>query len=102
MVNNQGFIVLVDISGYTKFIKMHNTRKIPFLGKKFGKNTLEHAETVISDLLEKFIEKLDDTLIVNKLQGDAALFYSVPEDPKEYSERLIENLKTASSYSTTV
>ena len=55
MVNNQGFIVLVDISGYTKFIKMHNMRKIPFLGKKFGKNTLEHAETVISDLLEKII-----------------------------------------------
>ena len=93
MVNNQGFIVLVDISGYTKFIRMHKMRKIPFFGKKFGNNTLEHAETVISDLLEKIIENLDDTLIVNKLQGDAALFYSVPEDPKEYSERLIEKLK---------
>ena len=37
MVNNQGFIVLVDISGYTKFIRMHNVRKIPFFGKKFEK-----------------------------------------------------------------
>ena len=27
MVNNQGFIVLVDISGYTKFIRMHKMRK---------------------------------------------------------------------------
>jgi len=93
MVNNQGFIVLVDISGYTKFVRMHNVSKIPILGKKLGDTTLEHAETIISDLLEKIIEKLDDTLIVNKLQGDAALFYSVPEDPKEYSERLIEKLK---------
>ena len=50
MVNNQGFIVLVDIIGYTKFVRMHNVSKIPILGKKFGKNTLEHAETVISDL----------------------------------------------------
>jgi hypothetical protein len=32
-------------------------------------------------------------LIVNKLQGDAALFYSVPENPQEYSERLIGKLK---------
>ena len=31
MVNNQGFIVLVDISGYTKFIRMHKMRKNPFL-----------------------------------------------------------------------
>ena len=51
MVNNQGFIVLVDISGYTKFIRMHKMRKIPFFGKKFEKNNLAHAETVISDLL---------------------------------------------------
>ena len=53
MVNNQGFIVLVDISGYTKFIRMQKMRKIPFFGKKFEKNNLQHAETVISDLLEK-------------------------------------------------
>ena len=92
MVNNQGFIVLVDISGYTKFVRMHNVSKIPILGKQFGDTTLEHAETIISDLLEKIIEKLDDTLIVNKLQGDAALFYSVPENPQEYSERLIGKL----------
>ena len=68
MVNNQGFIVLVDISGYTKFIKMHKMRKIPFFGKKFGNNTLAHAETVISDLLEKIIENLDDTLIVTNFR----------------------------------
>ena len=39
MANNQGFIVLVDISGYTKFIRMHKMRKIPFFGKKFEKIT---------------------------------------------------------------
>ena len=93
MVNNQGFIVLVDISGYTKFVKMHNMNKIPILGKKWGDKTQEHAETIISDLLEKIIEKLDDTLIVNKLQGDAALFYAVPDNPQEYSERLVSKLQ---------
>ena len=41
MENKKGFIVLVDISGYTKFVRTHNTRKIPFIGKnvKIGKNT---------------------------------------------------------------
>lgn len=93
MINNQGFIVLVDISGYTKFVRMHNMSKVPLLGKKWAEGTQEHAETIISDLLEKVIEELDDTLIVNKLQGDAALFYAVPDNPQEYSEQLIRKLQ---------
>ena len=72
---------------------MHNISKIPFLGKRLGKTTQVHAETIISDLLEKIIAELDDTLIVNKLQGDAALFYVVPDNPQEFSGQIIKKLQ---------
>ena len=94
MENNKGFIVLVDISGYTRFVRSHRVRKIPILGKQLASTNEEHAETIISDLLEKILEELDDTLIVNKLQGDAALFYAIPDDPENFSEKVIAKLQT--------
>ena len=94
MKNNKGSIVLVDISGYTRFVRSHKVSKIPILGKKFEDINEEHAETIISDLLEKVLEELDDTLIVNKLQGDAALFYAVSDDPENFSEKIIAKLQT--------
>ncbi len=84
MRNAKGFIVLVDISGYTKFIRSHNAQKIPFIGKQLARKTESHAEHIISDLLEKVITELEGTLTVNKLEGDAVLFYSEPEDLNEY------------------
>jgi hypothetical protein len=57
------FIVLVDISGYTRFITQHKT-------------SLLHAEKIITELLESVIDTSDNPLIVNKLEGDAALFYA--------------------------
>ena len=94
METNKGFIVLVDISGYTRFVRSHRVRKIPILGKQLASTNEEHAETIISDLLEKILEELDDTLIVNKLQGDAALFYAIPDDPENFSEKVIAKLQT--------
>jgi len=94
METKKGFIVLVDISGYTKFVRTHNIGKIPFIGKNFKKTTEQHAEHIISDLLECVIDELDGTLTVNKLQGDAVLFYSVPEDLTEYPKLLIEKIQS--------
>ena len=59
-----GYLVLADISGYTSFI---------------AKTEIEHAENVISPLLETIIEKLHDKLTIVKLEGDAVFAY-VPED----------------------
>lgn len=94
MENKKGFIVLVDISGYTKFVRTHNTRKIPFLGKSMKKTSEQHAEHIVSDLLECVINELEGTLTVNKLQGDAVLFYSVPENLVEYPKLLIEKIQS--------
>jgi len=91
--NAKGFIVLVDISGYTKFIRSHNAQKIPFIGKQLARKTESHAEHIISDLLEKVITELEGTLTVNKLEGDAVLFYSEPEDLNEYPKLLIDKIQ---------
>lgn len=56
-------IVLADIGGYTKFIKFHET-------------SLLHAERIITDLLESVIGQAEYPLTLNKLEGDAALFYA--------------------------
>ena len=92
MENHKGFIVLVDISGYTNFVSGHNIN--------YAKNTnlskgQAHAEHIISDLLEKVIDELEDVLTINKLQGDAALFYAIPTDSNELSEKLIKKLQSS-------
>lgn len=62
-------MVLLDISGYTKFIKYRTT-------------SLLHAEQIITELLDSVIEQAEHPLILNKLEGDAALLYSPIDDPE--------------------
>ena len=57
-------IILVDISGYTQFIRLHRMSVI-------------HAERIITDLIEAVIDAAGPPLILNKLEGDAALFYAL-------------------------
>ena len=92
MESHKGFIVLVDISGFTNFVSRHNIDSK--INNKLSADQA-HAEHIISDLLEKVIEELDDVLIINKLQGDAALFYAIPNDPNELSEVIIKKLHTS-------
>lgn len=56
------FLIIVDISGYTSFITERTV-------------SLLHAEQIISELMESVIDRADRPLIVNKLEGDAALLY---------------------------
>ena len=56
------FLVIVDISGYTSFITQ---RTIGLL----------HAEQIITELMESVIDRAAHPLVVNKLEGDAALLY---------------------------
>lgn len=92
MENHKGFIVLVDISGYTNFISSHNIKSSENKKLSLGQ---AHAEHIISDLLEKVIDELDGVLKVNKLQGDAALFYAIAEDNNNLSDKIINKLKTS-------
>ena len=55
-------LVLADISGYTRFMKMHTT-------------SLLHAEVIIADLLEAVIDHTEHPLTLSKLEGDAAFLY---------------------------
>ncbi|MEO8160036.1 MAG: DUF2652 domain-containing protein [Arenimonas sp.] len=57
-----GFLVIVDISGYTAFINERQT-------------SLLHAEQIITELMEAVIDRAAHPLIVNKLEGDAALLH---------------------------
>ena len=57
------FIVIVDISGYTGFVKMHRTSMV-------------HAEQIITDLMESVLDVQESPLVLDKLQGDAAIFYA--------------------------
>ena len=59
-------IVLADISGYTRFIKLHGM-------------ALAHAESIITELLDSIIDHTEHPLILNKLEGDAALFYALAD-----------------------
>lgn len=62
--------LLMDISGYTPFVRLH-------------KLNLLHAEKVITDLLEVIISNGEPPLKVNRIEGDAVFFYAEQgEDPK--------------------
>jgi hypothetical protein len=56
-------LVVVDISGYTRFITERSL-------------TLAHAEQIISDLMNAVLDQAQHPLVLNKLEGDAALLYA--------------------------
>ena len=92
MDNHKGFIVLVDISGYTNFVSKHNIDSSENKKLDFGQ---AHAEHIISDLLEKVINELDEVLTINKLQGDAALFYGISRNNNYLSDKILKKLQTS-------
>lgn len=57
------FLIVVDISGYTRFITERSL-------------TLAHAEQVISDLIDCVLDQTRHPLVLNKLEGDAALLFA--------------------------
>jgi hypothetical protein len=76
----RALIVLIDISGYTKFIRMHRL-------------SLLHAERIISELLESVIDASEHPLILNKLQGDAALFYAPTDGAPEVTRDVVQQVQ---------
>jgi hypothetical protein len=63
-------LVVVDISGYTSFVQQRTV-------------SLEHAEAIVSELIESIIDHADHPLVVNKLEGDAALLYAETRGARE-------------------
>jgi hypothetical protein len=60
------FLVIIDISGYTRFIQFH-------------RSSLLHAERIICDLLESVIDCSTTPLVVHEILGDAVTFYATSD-----------------------
>jgi Protein of unknown function (DUF2652) len=58
------FLILIDISGYTRFTRLHRLSAM-------------HAEQIISDLLESIIGRARAPLVAHELQGDSVNFYAL-------------------------
>jgi hypothetical protein len=56
------FLILFDISGYTRFLRMHGDRFV-------------HAEEIIGELLSTVIDSTDAPLVLHEIAGDSVSFY---------------------------
>ena len=70
----RGYLVLADISGYTSFL---------------AGTELEHADDIITALLETIVSKFKNLLTISKLEGDAVFAY-VEEGNLPRGETLLE------------
>jgi hypothetical protein len=70
MEQRQVFLILIDISGYTRFTKLHRLSAM-------------HAEQIISDLLESIINRATFPLVVHEILGDSVNFYAMAERGKD-------------------
>jgi len=71
---HQGFFIIADISGYTRFVASHD---------------LEHAQGVLNDLLSLMMERLSAPLQFVELEGDA-VFVFAPEQCVTDAENLLD------------
>ena len=69
-----GYLVIADISGFTSYL---------------AKVELEHANEILTDLLETIVKEFKILLTISKLEGDAVFAYA-PETSIPDGERLLE------------
>lgn len=72
-------LMLVDISGYTKFMISHDKE-------------LRHSQMIIGALLESLMEQVDVPLRVSNVEGDALLLYAIMSGNEEVWRRRSGNL----------
>lgn len=77
-VTQHGYLVLSDISGFTSYL---------------AKVEIDHANEVLTDLLEAIVEHFKTLLSICKLEGDAVLAYT-PESALQRGETLLELLES--------
>src|SRR5512141_3196734 len=78
-------LVLADISGYTRFMKIHTM-------------DLLHAEAIITDLLEAVLDQAEVPLTLSKLEGDAAFLYAALDDDRPAASAAQDVLKQVTSF----
>lgn len=72
-------LMLVDISGYTKFMVSHDKE-------------LRHSQTIIGELLESLMRQVDVPLRISNIEGDALFLYAVKSGEQEVWRRRSTNL----------
>ena len=94
-MSENGFLLIADISGYTEFVKLHNLAKKPVFGAALAKNFESHATTIVADLLETVIDVVEPVLRLNKLEGDAAFFFSSGKVGSNSGDEIFEAMAKA-------
>jgi len=74
------FIILVDISGYTKFIRMH-------------KMSLLHAEKIIGELMESVLNEVELPVIAHEILGDAISLYALDDGSPDLADHIYLQLE---------
>jgi hypothetical protein len=74
------FLARLDISGYTRFIRLH-------------KISLIHAERIIDELLERIIAEAHPPLVLQELEGDAVYFYAISDGSREMARDVSNQVK---------
>lgn len=70
MEQKEVFLILIDISGYTRFTRLHRLSAM-------------HAEKVITDLLESIISRASLPLVVHEIMGDSVNFFALATDGRQ-------------------
>jgi hypothetical protein len=77
----QAILVIADISGFTKFMKLHAI-------------TTSHAKQIIVALLESLVNASAPPLELAELEGDAAFFYAACREQNGDLRQTIERVRT--------
>jgi len=78
-VMNQAVLLIADISGYTKFQRLHTI-------------STTHAQQVITELLESVLDAAKPPLQVSKLEGDAVFFFAMDVENALSQSRLAQEV----------
>lgn len=72
-------LMLVDISGYTKFMVSHDKE-------------LRHSQTIVGELLESLMRQVDVPLEISRIEGDALFLYAIKSGDEDVWRRRSANL----------
>ena len=68
-------IILVDISGYTNFIRLH-------------KMSLLHAEKLIGELMECMLDEVESPVVAHEILGDAISLYALDDGSPDLADSI--------------
>ena len=77
MAQENGYLVIADISGYTAFLTQVE---------------LEHAEGIMKGLFDTLVKEMKSPLVISKLEGDAIFAYA-PEGSSVHAQTLLEAIE---------